>query len=42
MNPREILSISADLKLVDATGRQFPIAIDYASSLDVSTPLRNA
>jgi len=36
-NPRATLSVSADLKLVDATGRPFSISIDYAGSLKVST-----
>jgi len=35
-NPRAALSVSADLKLVDATGREFPISIHYAGSLEVS------
>ena len=37
MNPRATLSVSADLRLIDATGRPFPIPIDYAGSLKVST-----
>ena len=37
-NPRVTLSVSADLKLVDATGREFDISIHYAGSLEVSTP----
>jgi len=35
-NPRAMLSVSADLKLVDATGRPFSISIDYAGSLEAS------
>jgi len=36
-NPSATLSVSADLKLIDATGRPFSISIDYAGSLKVST-----
>ena len=36
-NPKTTFSVSADLKLIDATGRPFSISIDYAGSLKVST-----
>jgi len=40
MDPRAMLSISANLELIDATGREF--CINYTSSLEVSMPLYDA
>ena len=37
---RMAVSVSADLRLIDATGREYPISINYAGSLEVSTPAR--
>jgi len=34
-SPKATFSVSADLKLIDATGRPFSISIDYAGSLEV-------
>ena len=34
-NPKATFSVSADVKLIDATGRPFSISIDYAGSLEV-------
>jgi len=41
-NPRATVCISANLELIDATGRKFSISMDYAGSLKVSTPLCDA
>jgi len=38
-NPRTMVCISANLELIDATGRKFSISMDYAGSLKVSTPI---
>jgi len=35
IHPTARLSVTADLKLVDATRRQFSISLNYAGSLEV-------
>jgi len=35
IHPTARLSVMADLKLVDATGRPFSISLNYAGSLEV-------
>ena len=39
MNTRATVCVSANLELIDATGRKFSISMDYAGSLKVSAPL---